>query len=254
MVISLNLSWRQLLYQLLKNKCGNLSDSNNYRPIIAIATITSKVLESVFLVKCEEFLYTFENQFAFKSDHSTEFCIYTLQEYIEFFKRRNTKVVVTFLDASKACDRIDHWRLFTELIDKHVSLFVIKLLVFWYSLQQMNIKWSNTVSSSFHVNNGVKQCGIISAVLFNVYIDDLSISRNNSGIGGHIGEKTINRLCSADDVCLIALASSAMQQLLNICHTYSTGHSFLYNGNKSFSACFKPSTIKFTRPWFSLLA
>ena len=26
-----------------KNKCGNLSDSNNYRPI-AIATITSKVL------------------------------------------------------------------------------------------------------------------------------------------------------------------------------------------------------------------
>ena len=43
-----------------------------------------------------------------------------------------------------------------------------------------------------------------------------------------------------------------MQQLLNICHTYSTEHSLLYNGNKSFSMCFKPSTIKFTRPWFFL--
>ena len=35
-----------------------------------------------------------------------------------------------FLDASKAFDRIDHWRFFTILIDKHVPLFVIIILVF----------------------------------------------------------------------------------------------------------------------------
>ena len=120
---------------------------------------------------------------------------------------------MTFLDASKAFDRIDHWRLFTKLIDKNVPLFAIKLLVFWYSQQQMNIRWGNTVSSSFHVTNGVEQGGIISPVLFN---DDLSTSLNNSGIGGHIGEKTINHLCYANDICLIALSSSAMQQPLNI--------------------------------------
>ena len=54
----------------------------------------------------------------------------------------------------------------------------------------MNIRWGNTVSSSFHVTNGVKQGGIISSVLFNVYMDHLSIFLNNSGIGGHIGEKS----------------------------------------------------------------
>ena len=124
---------------IVKNKCGNLSNCNNYR-LIAIAIITSKVLESLILVKCEEFLYTSDNQFGFKSGHRTEFCIYTLQEYIEFYKRQNTTVFVTFLDASKVFDRIDHWRLFTKLIDKHVHLFVIKLLVFWYSQQQMNIR------------------------------------------------------------------------------------------------------------------
>ena len=36
------------------------------------------------------------------------------------------------------------------------------------------------------------------------------------------------------------------------CHTYSTEHFLLYNGNKYFSMCFKPSTIKFTRLWFYL--
>ena len=124
----------------------------------------------------------------------------TLQEYSEFDKQRNTIVFVTFLGASKAFDRIDHCRLFTKLIDKHVHLFVIKLLVFWYSQQQMNIRWGNTISSSFHITNGVKQRGIISPVLFNAYMDDLSISHNNSGIGGHIGEKTINHLCYTDDI------------------------------------------------------
>ena len=59
---------------------------------------------TLIFVKCEEFLYTSDNQFGFKSGHSTEVCIYTLQEYIEFYKRRNTTVFVTFLDASKAFD------------------------------------------------------------------------------------------------------------------------------------------------------
>ena len=59
---------------IVKNRCGNLSDSNNYS-LIAMVIITSKVLESVILIKCEEFLYTSDNQFGYKSSHSFEFCI-----------------------------------------------------------------------------------------------------------------------------------------------------------------------------------
>ena len=47
---------------IIKNKCGNLVDSNNYMPIV-IATILSKLFESVILYKWEEFLYTCDNQF-----------------------------------------------------------------------------------------------------------------------------------------------------------------------------------------------
>ena len=170
---------------IVKNKCGKLSDSNNYRPI-ALATIMSKVFESVLLLKCESYLDTCDNQFGFKSKHSTEFCIYTLKEFIDFYKKRNTTVFVTFLDASKAFDRIDHWLLYEKMIDKQIPLFIIRILVFWYSQQMMRIRWGNSFSDPFKVSNGVKQGGILSPKLFNVYMDSLSIQLNSSNVGGKL--------------------------------------------------------------------
>ena len=151
---------------IVKNKSGNLSDSSNYRPI-ALATIVSKMFESVLLLKCAEYLSTSDNQFGFKSSHSTDLCIYTLKEFIDYNKSRGTTVYITFLDSSKAFDRIDHWLLFNKMIKKGVPLFIIKLLVFWYSRQRMFVRWGNTCSTSFCVTNGVKQGVIISPMLFN---------------------------------------------------------------------------------------
>ena len=68
---------------IVKNKSGNLSDSSNYRPI-ALATIVSKMFKSVLLFKCAECLSTSDNQFGFKSSHSTDLCIYTLKEFIDY--------------------------------------------------------------------------------------------------------------------------------------------------------------------------
>ena len=96
-----------IIVPIVKNNCGNLCDSNNYRPI-ALATLISKLFESVILLKCETFLETCPNQFGFKKGHSTEMCIYVLKEMIEFYKSCNISVIVTFLDASKAYDKIDH--------------------------------------------------------------------------------------------------------------------------------------------------
>ena len=96
-------------------------------------------------------------------------------------------VYVTFLDASKAFDRLDFWFLCDKLVKKHVTLFIIKLLCFWYTHQTMSVRWSDAISTQFTVANGVKQGGIVSPILFNVYMDDLSTALNSSGIGGYLG-------------------------------------------------------------------
>ena len=84
------------IVSIVKNKSGNLSDSNNYRPI-ALATIVSKILESVLLIKCGEYLTLCDNQFNFKSSHSTDLCIYTLRNILSITRTEEPQYLLHFL-------------------------------------------------------------------------------------------------------------------------------------------------------------
>ena len=99
----------------------------------------------------------------------------------------------------------------------------------------MFVHWGNTIFTHFTVANGVKQSGVISPILFNIYMDKLCITLNRSGIGGYLGNVFLNHLCYTDDLCLISLSSTRMQQLLNMCQKYAMDHQLLYNGSKSYS-------------------
>ena len=82
-------------------------------------------------------------------------------------------------------------------------------------------------------------------MLFNVYMDDLSCELNRSNIGGRIVGEIVNHMSL---ICLICLSSAGMQKLLNVCSKYASKHSLSYNASKSYSLCFKATTIKFKRP------
>ena len=66
--------------------------------------------------------------------------------------------------------------LFQKLIDRKVPGYIIRIMIYWYASQTMFVRWSGILSHGFHVANGVRQGGILSPYLFNVYIDDLSIT------------------------------------------------------------------------------
>ena len=102
-----------VLVPVVKDKTADISDKGNYRPI-ALASVISKVFEMALLVKLEKYLYSSDYQFGFKPKHSTDLCIYTLTEVIEFYKSQSSSVYVCFMDASKAFDRVNHWTLFIK--------------------------------------------------------------------------------------------------------------------------------------------
>ena len=121
---------------------------------------------------------------------------------------------VAFLDASKAFDKISHWTLLKKLIDRHVPLYLVVILCYWYQQQEMTVRWGHYLSNSFNVTNSVRQGGVLSPLLFNVYIDGLSDTLNKSTIGGSLGGTRINHLLYADDLCIVSLSATGLQQLL----------------------------------------
>ena len=66
-----------VLVPVIKDKCGKINDSDNYRPI-ALASVMSKIVEKVILGRMSSFLITSSNQFGFKSKLGTDMCIYVL--------------------------------------------------------------------------------------------------------------------------------------------------------------------------------
>ena len=56
----------------------------------------------------------------------------------------------------------------------------------------MSVGWGCSISNVFNATNGVRQSGILSPKLFNIYINGLSIILNNSLIGGSLGGKRIH--------------------------------------------------------------
>ena len=118
-----------VIITLIKNKCGDQTDKNNSRAI-ALSSIISKMFEHIIAERIEVFLWTTNNQFGFKSGHSTDLCIYALTEFIKYFKSRCTSVNVAFPDVSKAFDKISHWTLFRKLIDRGVPLYLVMILCY----------------------------------------------------------------------------------------------------------------------------
>ena len=169
--------------------------------VVSIDTRIAELKEKCFALKIESssyrlevYLWTNDNQFSFKSVHSTDLCIYDLSEFIEYFKSRSTSVYVAFLDASKAFDKISHWTLFRKLIDRGVPLYLVIILCYWYQKQEMTVRWGVCISDSFKITNDVRQGGTLSPQLFNIYIDGLSDILNKSSVGGSIGGKRINHM------------------------------------------------------------
>ena len=126
---------------ILKNKNGDTSDKNNYRPI-AIVNAMSKLFELCLTKILDEYLCTSENQtvWLFMKKHTTNLCMHTVKSVIKYYNYFSSLVFTWFLDASKAFDIVNHWTLFKKLLLKGVPIVLVRNLCFWYRSQQLCIQ------------------------------------------------------------------------------------------------------------------
>ena len=101
---------------------------------------------------------------------STTHCISVMMETISHYNANGSNVYALMLDASKAFNRVNYCKPFRVLLMRKVSSLVLRLLLYIYTKQKLQVRQGCSISSQFTACNGVEQGAVLSPILFSVYI------------------------------------------------------------------------------------
>ena len=217
---------------IVKDRQGDLGDLNNYRGI-TIAPTLSKVFEHVLGALFEPFLSTSTYQFGFKRKSSCSHAIFCLKETINYYSKNGSNVFCSFLDATKAFDRLVHSGLFLKLLQRRTPMIFLNIIISWYSNLLCRVRWGQSLGDWFSILAGVRQGGVLSPVLYSIYIDDLVAILSDAGVGCHIKNTFLSILLYADDMCLAAPSLKGLQRLLSMTEAYCREWDISLNRKKS---------------------
>ena len=131
-------------------------------------------------------LMTSELQFGFKEHYSTIMCSTLLVETVF--------VYVLLIDASKVFDR--------------------RIIENIYSHSEMHVQWNSAHSLPLSLHNGVNQGGVLSPILFSIYIDSLLQKLKDSGLCCHVSRTFADAFAHAYDLTLVSPSLSGLRQMI----------------------------------------
>ena len=196
---------------LKKGKDPNQASS--YRPI-SNSPMLYKLLESSLQIHLHPYLHTNPNQHAYKRNTSTTTCTNSYKRTVSHYTHYGSSVYAALLDLSKAFDRVDQELLFTKLKERNLPPNIITLLKRLYQEAKLYMKINNEKSEPLPTTAGVRQGGILSPVLFNIYLDSLFLVLQETQTGCYIGPRYSSCHIYADDIVLLAPSSISLQLLL----------------------------------------
>lgn len=189
---------------------------NDFRGI-SISPIISKLFELAVLNKFENFFGTSDHQFGFKKHLSCKHAIYCVRNTIEHYITNGSTVNVCALDLEKAFDRMNRYALFDKLMNRNFPNELLDILDSWFSGSVTCVKWLNHISPFFNLLAGVRQGGVLSPILFSIFIDDIVNKVMKINVGCYLSLVCANIFLYADDILLIAPTVTGLQLLLQVC-------------------------------------
>ena len=221
-----------VMIPLIKDHKGSRSDINNYRGI-TISPIISKVFEHVLKAVFLDHLGSSQYQFGFKRSSSTSHAVHCLRETVNYYVNHGSRVYCTFLDASKAFDRLVHSGLFLKLMDRNIPFAFLNIIISWYDGLQCQVKWDNHYSEWFAVTAGVRQGGVLSPDFYSIYVDELISKLKHLDKGCYFCGVFAAALFYADDMAILSPSIKGLSSLLQQCEQYCADWDICLNAKKS---------------------
>jgi hypothetical protein len=174
-----------ILNPIIKDQSGDLTQSNNTRPITISDTIAN-IFEQYCMAHIGNGIATHDLQFGFKKNASTCHGIYLLKEILRQVKKDKNKIYMLFLDFSKAFDRVNRALLLSKMIPV-MSPHMWLALFNYYSKSTVYIdkcrddEINKVRPKRITVKKGVKQGGPFSPQGWAWLVNDMIVQLLDSG-------------------------------------------------------------------------
>ena len=200
---------------IIKNANSSRNVSKNYRPVMNSSNFL-KIFDYCILSSLGCYIMPNVHQFGFRKNTNCVTAITILKETVQNYNRSGSKVHCAMVDLSKAFDMVNHNILLSKLREKGIPLIMVKILRHMLENTYVNVSFGGFKGEDWKVNNGVRQGGILSPYLFNLYIDELIDSVSKCDIGCKLGVYPSNIICYADDILLCAPTATGLQCLVGM--------------------------------------
>ncbi len=233
--------WSHAFLFILYKGSGPKDDANNFRGITLKSQLL-KLFESMLCARLRKWAEIEKvlppEQIAYRPGHNGSDHLYSLTLLREHFNSPNSQLRASFDDLRKAFPSVNRQRLLNELSRLGVSDPFLRVLTRLYSGDSFSILLDGRPSNrSFEVVNGVHEGSPLSPLLFIIFIAGLTRHlrehHNGDGVIRLADGTRLYCLLYADDVLLVALTDSGLQQLVNETCLFFQNMGLTVNPNKS---------------------
>ena len=178
-IIPANWKTGKIIPLLKPNK--SIDESKSYRPI-SLLSPAAKILEKLILPDLAAAVNLQDHQHGFRPKRSTVSALLEVQSHIsEGMNKRKPcdRTILVALDLSRAFDTVDHEQLLADILHLELSDTLKKFLSCYLRGRQQYVIFRGCRSKYRVVRQGVPQGGVLSPLLFNLYMSTMPTPPGN---------------------------------------------------------------------------
>ena len=204
------------------HKKGDKKQCQNYRGI-SLLSLPLKLYELILEEKLRKTIEPtlMEAQSGFRKGRSVQDHIFTIKQVTEKLLEHNRKAFIAFVDLEKAFDSVPRQKVWLCLKNRNVDQKLINIAQSLYKCTKNQVIYNNNVSEEFITREGLRQGGVMSPLLFSIYMDDImkkchKLTKHLFVGYKHLAPVYLAECAFADDIIIAAGNEQDLQKNLTI--------------------------------------